>query len=515
MPVSPTSVIVEMEFTPSVWTDVSKDVHFAFGLRLAYGVRDPSPRIVVAATGFMSWWMKNGTNTSAKLQGLYSPNHVNVRAGFGFGTGVRLLITFAGITYYKFRGKLTEIDPVPGLRREQRTRCVATDWIDDLAVFRLRDVGIQLNKRPDELLTTIINSMPADSQPIAQSLDVGLDTYATAFYDLGPSTFGRTIAVKVVRSELGMLAVIGDTTEGGLLRFFNRHHFAKQTSAVTLDDTMNGVTVPTTLDLTFNRLLTKIHPTRIDAAATTVVWSMSVQPSSIQQVVIAGEAKIFWGTFFNPANENQLIGVTEGEAPDPLEPDFQMNATQGGGGADLTGSFTVVATFFATTVKFTVTNNGTVDGFITLLQVRGKGIFNVSPLSYEAVSVQDYGQRTLRMDMPYQDDPIVGQGVADYLESIWSVFSNQITTVLLSANKSDVLMTQSLAREPGDRVTISETVTGLSLVPSIVRGVEMMIKPGNLIKTMWHVSPAAAVDFWILDDPVASLLGISTVLGYV
>ena len=510
---APTAIRPELELAPGVWTDVSTDVVQADQIRVSYGIRDSGPLARVAETGTAMLSLRNDAGNAAGVQGYYSPNHPAARAGFGYGTGFRLAVTSGGTTYYKFRGRIVEIDPVAGQYGLQRTRCRAVDWLEDLAAFQVRRVAAHRDQRVDDLLTTLITAMPNTARPAAQILDRGTEPYPYAFYDLGGGTSGRTVAQKLMQSELGHLAVIGDTTQGGTLRFFNRHHRATADSAVTLPNTMHGLRVPSTIDRAFNDVRVTINPVRVDPAATTVLWALTTEPTSSRPVIPAGQSRTFWGDYHDPDRENQLIGGTDQVAP-VATTDYAANAAQDGTGTDLTASFTVTASFFGGSVQFVVTNTAAIDGTLTKLQCRGKAIEAVASLTFEASRAQPYGERSLRLNMPYQVDPEVGQGAATYLEAVYHALGQQVTALMILANDSDTLLTQALAREPGDRITVTETVTGLAMVDAFIQGVDLTVGPGDLVRCTWHLAPAVDGEFWILDDPVASVLGVSTVLGY-
>ena len=79
-------------------------------------------------------------------------------------------------------------------------------------------------------------------------------------------------------------------------------------------------------------------------------------------------------------------------------------------------------------------------------------------------------------------------------------------------------MTQALAREPGDKIALAETVTGLTNssggaeVAYFIQGVRLTVRPRNIIDVSWPLAPADAQSAWILET---STLGNDTVLGFV
>jgi hypothetical protein len=507
-PIDPPGVGLQHELSPGVWTDLCEDT--VGGIDVRYGIQGSSPTDLIAGTGTMTYTLNNSIHNSAGLEGYYSPRHANLRSGFKFGMQVRLAIEFDGVIYYKFRGRLVEIDPLAGKYRQRTVRCVVTDWMDDFAEYVVRDVELQEDKRADQLLDIIINDMPAASQPPAKILDTGVDTFGRAFQDIRDGIAARQLASNIVHSELGLLVHIGDTIQGGTLRYFNRTFAATQASKFTFADDMHDVLFPATLDNVFNRIIVTYHPFSLDE--TIVLWSLTqeilrIEPQETREII---------GTYVDENNET--TGGTNGIAPVEVT-DYLMNYQADGGGNPLQQDFSVDATFYAGSVRLLITNlTEDAVGFVTFLQVRGDRIGYESALTVEASSAQDYGQRKLEVDLPYQDDSVAAQQIADYLLSVYENPVNQVQALRLRPNRNDDFMTQALAREPGDRITLSETITGATAVGAIIRGVSLRLMPGAdaqpIFDLTWNLAPSDAFDMWILDDAQASLLGQTTRPGF-
>mgnify|MGYP001598038776 CR=1 FL=1 len=90
---------------------------------------------------------------------------------------------------------------------------------------------------------------------------------------------------------------------------------------------------------------------------------------------------------------------------------------------------------------------------------------------------------------------------------------SRVTAVEFIANDSDALMTQCLLREPGDKITIIETVTGIDM-DYFINGVELNITAPATIRCRWAVTPADTQQYWILGVAGSSELGVTTFLGY-
>ena len=82
-------------------------------------------------------------------------------------------------------------------------------------------------------------------------------------------------------------------------------------------------------------------------------------------------------------------------------------------------------------------------------------------------------------------------------------------------------MLESLRREPGDKITFSEVMTGIAATGAsgaeigyFINGVKMTINAPAVIETSWVLAPAEAQAAWVLQQVGASELGITTYLGF-
>src|SRR3989304_4711198 len=128
-------------------TAVTADLRLNPNAVFAYGIGGNSPTGRMASTGSFTFGMDNSEGNSAGLVGYYSPGHANVRSGFELGIKVRLSLTRAGTTYYKFVGRLVGITPVPGAKGPRITLCSAVDWMDEAARYKLQGIATQTVKR--------------------------------------------------------------------------------------------------------------------------------------------------------------------------------------------------------------------------------------------------------------------------------------------------------------------------------------------------------------------------------
>lgn len=508
------TMTVEAQFTPGVWTDITADTYAAAGLTIKYGIFGSGPLDCVAGTGECAFALQNWATAGGRPQGYYSPLHASVRAGWTFGTAIRVNFVYAAVTYTKFRGKVGVIDPEPGLYGRQTVRVVAYDGMRDLASADVRNVALQIGASESTLISAVLDSLDVNTQPVARSIDAGIDTYPYAFYDVGGGEKALALVQKVCVNAFGLAAMKGD----GTFIFRSRSTRATSASSYTFADTMQAMTAPSSLEQVYNIVRVTIHPKTIDSAATTVLWAATGTPLSIP----AGQSITVWADYRDPANTTTLIGGTAVVNPLVAGTDYAGNAQADGLGANLTANLTVTVTPFASTAKVVIANTHAsatvylVDGAgAAKLQIRGKGVYDRGPQTYEASSTAGYGTQPLNIDLDYQSDASIAQSYATYVQAQYKSLSSRVLTLTVAANTSDPFMTQVLAREPGDIVTVSETVTGLSNIEAVISGIEIEARGGGpWVTCTWSMAPAAPFKSWILGVAGRTELGQTTILGF-
>lgn len=158
----------------------------------------------------------------------------------------------------------------------------------------------------------------------------------------------------------------------------------------------------------------------------------------------------------------------------------------------LTASLGVVATYSSNAVLYALTNNASQTGYVNRLQARGKGIYDYAPITLvaeDATSKTTYGEYILPIDMPHEVSATTGQAIADYYLSKYKDPRNVIDSVSFYANTSAALMTAALAREVGDPVAVTETVTGLSASRHFIQNVSLTVLPNGLLYCQWGLAP--------------------------
>lgn len=489
------------------WTSLWKDVRLDEPVSVRYGINGNGPLDLVAEPGQMRFLLNNAANNTGGLQGYYSPGHANARSGFDLGIAMRFVAAYNGSIYYKFVGWLDRVAPVAGTVREQTVQCTVTDWMEEAAKHKLKLLTTQVSQRADQLIATVYGNVTR--QPTATSLATGIDTFSYALdnaYD--EQTTALTELQRIAQSELGYVFVKGDTATGGVLAFQSRHSRLNSASSLsTLSDNMLDFVVRRERANIFNRFQVTVHPREVDAAATTVLFTLRTKPS-----VAPGQTVTIDGRYTDPDNRATRVGGTA--MVTPVSPtDFTMNSNEDGTGTDLTANFSVTATLGANTVRFAITNNGTALGYVTLLQCRGKGLYDYEPYVYTAndsTSQTNYGLGERTVEMPYQNSANVASDAGEYLVSQWKNPVSLVEKVGFLGFEADDLVTVGLAREVGERVTLAETVTGVNTA-FFIQSVEMTYEAPDVLRFVWGVAPANLATYWTLG---VSQLGVDTRLAY-
>jgi len=505
------TLIVEA-FMTGDWVNITSDVVDS-GVTLSYGIQGNGPTDSVASTGSCKFMLRNDAQSG--VLGRYSPSSPSVASGWTFGIPIRVRFLYNSVAYARFYGTISSILPDTGIHGRRQVAVTAYDIMRTLAEADVQEVGIQVGKTEAEVITAILDSLPVSSQPIARDFDPGVDTFDYALDNIGTSTKALALIGDAARSSFYLVAQTGDGTLVGR----SRHTRTTGTSAISFNGDFRDLQVPSDLTNVFNLVRVVSHPKTIDAAATTVLYSLT----GTAPAIAPGETLILWGTFNDPTNAQKLIGginaVTTLVAYPSANYDYAGNSTQDGSGSDLTSSLSIVVTAFATTAKFEVTNNGgatvflAAPGFSPMLRIRGKGVYDRGPQQYQSTSTQPYGVRPITIDLPYQGNGDVAQSAADYVEAVYNSIGRQAQEITFIANESAAKMLFALTVEPGDYLTITEPVSGLSAVSSIVQSVSLTTIE-KFITCKLGLAPGSTFTSWLWGIPGHDEWGINTTYGF-
>jgi hypothetical protein len=505
------------------WTDITSDTRIGVQpLQIEYGIVGSGPLDRVASTGVMTWAMDNSAGNSGGVVGYYTPGHTNARAGWDIGIGVRCKLTYSGTDYYKGVGTLIAVVPDAGQYQRQAVSCTAVDWMDEAARTRIRGIGIQTNQRSDQIIDTVVTNS-VTRQPPARSLNTGQSTFAIALDNMFDTESPVLAALAdTTLSELGYLYVKGGTT-GGVLKFEDRHARPKFGAAVgSFDETMVSLDVTRSRADIINRVYVVVHP-RTTAGSASVLYELTTTDSVPE--VAAGVTIQITAPFREASIKSYRVAGTSVITP-VSGTDWIANTASDGSGSVITSDVAVtLATTAANAVTFNIVNNGAVTAYLTTLQVRGTEVADISDTvmaASDSTSATTYGEIDSRVDMKYESN--AGEFASNIAEWILNTYKDPryvIQQMSIVGNTSAYLMAQALAREPGDKITLAESMTGIvetggsgAEIGYFINGCRFSVGGGGIIRVSWILSPAEQQNFWILQQVGASELGISTVLGF-
>lgn len=482
------------------WLDLSADV-----------VANPAPHCLrgfgsndvldhIADPGRLTFSLKNGIDNSAGLLGYYSPGHANALSGWTTGLYVRQSFEFDGLRRYKFFGKIEPngITPIPGIYAKRRVEVSCYDWMGQAAYMRMDLLTQQTNLDPIESIQYILSIIPYSVRPQQTSfINPGYADIPTVFDVTGENTTLMGELNKIAESSVRFVAVTGDGTNGETLQLLlgtatearsvpvvasaantmifedsdvmlfedgDTMIFSETAALDTISDSdmQPGTEMSYGKDLA-NFITVTVYPRRVDAAATTVLWTLE------QATQLASGASItLRGTYRDPAGGASRVNCASGTAP-VASTDYFAYANSDGTGTNYTANLSVTARFGSAEVEIVITNNAVAavwfGGADITFQVRGKGVYSydtVRIVEKDNASIAIHGVRPLNNELKYEVSPANGQNRAVSLLGRYSEPLLSVDKLVLKANKSAKLMYAFLCLEPGDGLEVGEPVTAIS-----------------------------------------------------
>ena len=163
-------------------------------------------------------------------------------------------------------------------------------------------------------------------------------------------------------------------------------------------------------------------------------------------------------------------------------------------------------------IRYSIVNQNPVPVYVTTLQARGRAVRDFQPTTHVAGDPQGVVSET-NLDMPYKQSALDGQAAADFVLSVLGTPVTDVESVRFLANESDALMRTFLNGEPGSRIRLQETVSGID-ADYYVNGVEYQVREDYSIECTWLVVPALNVAYWALGTAGYSEVGSTTTVTY-
>jgi hypothetical protein len=267
--------------------------------------------------------------------------------------------------------------------------------------------------------------------------------------------------------------------------------------------TASGMSAPSSRDDIVNTYRVSAHPKVVDAAPTTIVYN---QTNAI--LIPAGTTKLLLGSFTDPLTGDRM-GATNIQLPPVADLDYVANDSETGEGTTRTSSLAITVTIGQGGARFQIFNSSSTDVWLTLLQLRGQGIYDRQEMTAEArnaTSIAQYGERAVNLDMHYQHQLRIAQGAADYLLANESSNVPRVHTVRV-IGKNATTISQILARDISDLVTVRETVTGID-AKFFINAIELIVLPSGHLTATYTLVRLQQGQYWLLGT---SVLGVNTI----
>jgi hypothetical protein len=495
-----TSGTIEMEFNGvgNGWTAVT-DWRRNPGIQWHRGFPGTGVLDLVADIGTLNMTLDNSEQNSIQTPGYYSPDNVNCRPGFGLNARVRY--SLGGVV--RFVGYIAAIDPVPGLKGPRYVNVEVESWMAVAARTRCApNLQVQLNKRGDEIFQLLIDNMVPGTGPPVVERHGTLDVYPYTLDRLrDEQTLVRDEIYRVCTSGLDRCWERGD----GTVVFESR---AQRASVVASTDTFddNSGFMPTRDRFGIvNSVQTTVHP-RLPGTSYVVMYSLNAPIT-----LTPGQPVSITGTWTDPENPNVRVGAID-LLPLVASVDYIVTGPSG----DITPYVTVATSLSGNATTFTVTLGGSVTGQLTRLQQRGKPLYDYGPIVLtwaNQASMLQNGVQQQSVDMAYQADQRFGLEAAQYIVSTASVLQTRVEGFRRVYGLSNTVELQrTVAREIGDRIAITDPLTGINRTFFINAISETEVE--GLLTTEWSLAPADITTFWMLDVPGRGELDITARLAF-
>jgi len=503
----PTPAITFEFYNGTSWADITAHV-ITGSAQGSGGLKGANPTDRIAVPGTFTCQMNNSPMVSGSLKlGYYSPDHANVRTGWVIGAKIRVKLVSGGNTRY-WMYRIKDIDPVAGQYGSRRVKVTATDYMHEFSERKVTALGIQTNRRGDQLVTTLVASMPI--APINTDYDTGAFYFPYAFHnEQDENTFAMTVLQEIAQSELSYIYVDGDSTDGETLHY--ESHTTRMnnvTSAATLDDAMVELNLGRSRDNIFNYFRGVTYPVNTDTEISvlgTIPEEFALGPGESRTVTLR----------YIDENTGRRISGTSIQTPE-ADTDYKMTAISGSGGNELNAYITVVPTAGANTLSAVVTNTHSGWAYVSFFQIRGYKVTlydKVESIDSDSTSILAYGEKSITFNMPYQNNANFAVAVNAELKRRYKDPRTNVRGVTFDANKSATLMGYALTKGIGTRVTITETATGIDL-DFYINGFEYKLLEGGILKMTWILEPAFNdTRYFTVGDPTYGVIGGAYVIA--
>ena len=435
----------------------------------------------------------NPFNTGGALYGYIKPHRP-----------FRLRATYAGVTYNVIAGWVRDIRP-----QENRSlvRITGYDGIDWLKAQNVPQLDLQTDYAVTDAIVALLTAagwpFVDTSGWVLGTSQLGIDTQlgSSVIEDAGdelPYWWGdpeKSIWQGICdlgRAFAGYPYVGAD----GVFAYKARGAASVAAMSVSQEELLRDIELLQPWDELRNDVRITGWP-RQATAANTELWKLNYIP-----LIGAGETLTIWAEHNYEGDPCPASSITTPASTT----DYTANTAEDGGGTDKTAQIAITPTVYATRTKLQITNNDAGAVYLTLIRLRGTGLYAYSPVTAQesdSSSVSEYGRQTFRLGSPWLQKTDDINNHAEFAKSIFAD-PRKILFVRL-VERPDY----QLAPELFERVDVS--IPHLEIDDDYqVTLIDHQWQAGRGLTTTMRMEPAGASG-WALG---VSELGISTVLGW-
>lgn len=424
----------------------------------------------------------------------------------------RLRGTYNGVLYYLISGWERNITPMQSSQTIQRARFVGKDGIDWLAKQEAPHLALQTNYYVSDAILDMITEIDwpfsGTSGWIVGTSQLGIDTYlGSANIDNNGDALPYWWS-DPEQSVMGEIRALSGAYNGnafvaadGVFSYRPRLYSTPPVVTITGDIIGDKYQLPQPWDELYNSIRITAQP-RQATASNTELWRLNYEPA-----IAAGETLTIWAKFNYLGKQCPASSVTTPAST------TDYTAGSASGLTDKTAQVSIVITTYATEAKLDITNNDAAAVYLSLMKLRGTGIYNYSKVTATAEDTTSsnpttgYGKSTFSLDSEWMQTTDDAASHAAYAKIVYANPRKVLFVII------EDMPDYQMAADLFDKVAVS--IDDLDIDGNyILTYIEHQWSAEDcILRTKWRLTPSAEEIgvFWIVGE---SALGTETTLGW-
>lgn len=526
-------------YTGAAWVDISA---YVVGDVVAdWGILSNSPADRMASVGAMVLTLNNDA-------GLFTPGGGSMLTGWGRGVPVRWLVTFEGVQRVRFKGRVARISVPYDFQGLSTVSVNVVDWLDVAIKYPIFLQQVATDQTTADAARLVLAAL--DIQPDNTDIDEGAEILSSVFTTVGARTAAYTELSKLALSEFSYIYLRKDGTYGETLRIEDRHtrvsrdpSYSPVTKALSSKLLLSGgggsrlklqngalLVLNQGQQLTFNNMRHMETETGENLINQITVRHNPVRVADAVETLFTLDSPIFIAAgatlsnilvrYSDPNNGGRRVSGTDMVTP-AENTDYKMwtsHVDGVGAGVDLTDWLTVSVEYGAGGAVYSLTNTANVNGYVTVLQARGYGVYLDNPVDVileDATSIADYGLHPYGLNTHYQSNFAVSETIAQTVLDQNKDAVAQSYAVDFIANISADLFWAFLTLDVGDLIQTAESVHGFT-ENYFIQSVKCTLRQGGIIYFSWGLVSAPFINdaYWELEVTGKGELESTTTVSY-